>query len=643
MDSIIYFDIAAVPIYLIILSTTLYRKMTKGRSNRLFLVILAVTVTAMFFEMLGRAAYIAAIPDDVRNVWLHVTSYGYFITRHLTNLMYILFIFSTTRTWYRLGALWKKILLLLPYLATMAVVATNETTHWVFTVDPATGYHRGDKIEIVYVLAASYLVFGIIYLIRLFKTMDIGSWIALMSMYFFNCLSVVIQYIDGRLLVECFATSLTMLFVVSFIQRPEKQVDMTTGLPGYRAFCEELRKIKATGQNVTIMIVCMGNADDMNRYLGNSSYYAYINMIARQISLYAKKERINCEVYFEQPGNFYLIMDKDYNPVQALQTVRDKIRKSGKAVLQLGAKADNRVVTINFPGDISDIDEFLRFGHSFLRFAAPDKIYSRGENIVKQREYQIEAHMDEILNRMDESSAQVCYNLLWSSVKKRYVSVEAVLKLKDEVYGEIDTDLLMGASEERGLNLWLENYLLEKVFEFARGGHLSELGLGHVSMRLSVGMSMQMDLCDKIWELREKYRVDPQDVEFRIKESVYENLSTVMDENLRKLSMQGYLLALDGFGKGYTNLQQILSMPVKSVWLDANLIKAAGTSGGRALLRGCIQMLKEIPLRVIARGVDDEESVKILEEDGCTYMMGAAFESTTEENELKRLVGNTRG
>lgn len=642
MHNNIYFDLAAVPIYLMILSTTFYRKMTKGRSNRLFLFIVGVTVMAMFFEMMENVAYIAGTPDGLFEGWIKISVYGYFVTRHLTNLMYLFFIFSTTRTWYRVDSIVRKLLLLLPYIATLVLLVLNEKTQWIFTVSPVDGYHRGEKVVLIYVLASCYMVFGIIYLISLKKTLDVGSWISLMSMYFFNILAVVIQFIDGRQLVECFATALTMLFVVSFIQRPEKQVDMTTGLPGYRAFCEEMGKIKATGQNVTIMIVCMGNANDMNRYLGNNSYYSYVNMIADQVRKYARKERINCELYFEHPGNFYLIMDKDYNPVQALPEVRESIRKYGRDTLQTGAKPDNRVVTVNFPGDISDIDELLRFGHNFVRFADPDKIYSKGANIIKRREYQIEAHMDEIINRMAEKSSQVYYNLLWSSAKKRYVSAEAVLRLHDEVYGDIDTELLMGASEERGLNLMFENYLMEKVFEFAGNGKLSELGLGHISMRISVGMSMQMDLCDRIWGLREKYRVDPQDIEFRIKESVYENLSVVLDENLRKLSMQGYLLALDGFGKGYTNLQHMLTMPVTSVWLDENLVRASKTKGGRALLRGSIQMLKEIPLRVIARGVDDEESIKILEEDGCTYMMGAAFEGTAETSELKKLTENAK-
>ena len=150
------------------------------------------------------------------------------------------------------------------------------------------------------------------------------------------------------------------------------------------------------------------------------------------------------------------------------------------------------------------------------------------------------------------------------------------------------------------------------------------------------------DLSDEIWGLREKYRVDPSQIEFQIKESVYENMSTVLDENLRKLSMQGYLLALDGFGRGYTNLRHILTMPVSAVWLDESMIDAASSESGRAILKGSIQMLKEIPLKVVARGVDDEDEVKVLNEVGCRFMQGTAFAKAVQENELKGLIDKVR-
>jgi hypothetical protein len=72
--------------------------------------------------------------------------------------------------------------------------------------------------------------------------------------------SVISQYFYPRYIIESFATSLTVLFVVLYVQRPEMQIDMSTGLPGYRAYCEEIGKIRVTGHDTRIVMISLRNA-----------------------------------------------------------------------------------------------------------------------------------------------------------------------------------------------------------------------------------------------------------------------------------------------------------------------------------------------------------------------------------------------
>ena len=86
--------------------------------------------------------------------------------------------------------------------------------------------------------------------------------------------------------------------------------------------------------------------------------------------------------------------------------------------------------------------------------------------------------------------------------------------------------------------------------------------------------------------------------------------------------MQGYRIGLDGFGKGYSNIQHIIGLPVESVRLDSGLLDMAKDSKGRAMLEGCIKMLRGIPLEVVLSGVDDEETADMLVEMGCDMIQG---------------------
>ena len=635
MDKIIYFDICAVPVYVIVICTTLYRKMTKGRSNKLYLAVTVFALVAVLAEILEKIAYIDMPIDSNEILWAKSCEYLYFASRNGINLLYTLFVISMTKTWYRIRPLWTKLLICLPYMGILGMLFTNETTSAVFKVLPDIGYTRGDYIIIVYILAFSYMIFGTVYLICNRRAMDTGEWMGLMSMYIINLAVVILQYFLSRYLVESFATSLTILFVVSYVLRPAKRVDINTGLQCYRAFCEEMGKIKVTGHNVMLVIVSIINAEEMSVYL-KDSYNDFIHIIDAQIRICARKERVSYELYYEQPGNFYIILDDDkYNPVQIIPEIRERVRSAGAEILEKGTAPDTRMVTVNFQREIDSIDELLRFCHNFVRFTDYSKVFSRASSIISNRAYQIEAHIDEILNRAISSDClKVRYQPLMSVTGGRASTVETVIELTDEIYGSIDTELLTSAAEESGAIVLIENRVMDDAFSFAGSGEFADLGFSRVHIRLSVTRCMQMNLTDTIWQFRDKYRVPPDRIAFEIRESPYENMSSVFNENLKKLSAQGYTIVLNGFGRGYSNMQHLLDMPIKAVKLDNNLVLSASSKGGLAILDGIIKMLRAIPLEVIAGGADNKETADMLFEMGCDMVQGHFYADPAERTEL---------
>ncbi|MCR5654679.1 MAG: EAL domain-containing protein [Lachnospiraceae bacterium] len=627
---ILYFDMCAVPIYLIIWFTAVNRKMTRGRTNVLFLVITVMGLLTVISDLAAGIPMQEYPLTEFEIKLVKISEYIYFALRNGTNALYLFYMISVTRTWYRIRPLWKKLLLLAPYLGILGLIVSNETTHQIFTVTADNGYTRGPQIVYIYILAAFYLVFGTIYLCFCKKTMDFGAWLAIATMYIMNSIAIVIQFMYGYILIECYFTSLSMFFVVLFVQRPEKRVDISTGIPGYRAFCEEIAKIRATKQDVQIIIVSLTNAYEMNKYLGEKQYVKYIHVIEEQVRTFAKRDGLSYELYFEHPGTFYILMeDTDYNPVQAIPEVRDRVRDLSGEAVSAGARPDTRIVEVTFPKEISEVDELLQFGHNFVRFAPVDRLYIHAEDILKLKEYQIETHMNEILDRaIDADALKVFYHPIYSEKEQKFLVADAVVRLTDEQFGTIDAKTLIHAAEEKGVIMRLGYHLMELVFAAIQEGFLTKNGYNCVNINLSVLQCMQMDFTDRVWELRERYGVHPEQVCFSIKESEYENMSDVLDENLRKLSTQGYFLALDGFGKGYTNMQHILELPIKAVRLDKSMIASADTEGGKAILKGSIRMLREVPLTVIATGVDDKETAEKLAGLGCDLMQGLYYDAS---------------
>ena len=625
-DKILYLDIGAIPIYVIIWYTTIFRKMTKGRTNVLFL---WVTAFAFFTVVCDLAAgiFMSERPlSAVSQQGVAIAEYLYFVTRNGTNVLYFFFMFAVTRTWYRIRAWWKTAILLLPYGGMLAMLAFNEGTHAVFKVTAQAGYVRGEYIWLLYIFAAFYLIAGMFCLITCRRAMDLGSMLALSAMYVLNIIAVIIQFLYSQMLIECYFTSISLLFIVLFVQRPEKQVDLSTGLPGYQGFREEIGKIKTAGQNIQIIIVSILNAYDIKRYMGEEAFVGYVRAIEAQIRSYTKKDRLACELYYEQPGNFYMIVeDTSYNPVQAIPEIRDGIRTYVGEAAKVDVRAETRIITIQFPKDVSDVDELMNFGHDFARFADVDRLYSHADKIVAQKDYQIATHFNEIMDRaISTDGLTISYQPIWSSKEKKCLAADTILELTDEQYGKLDMTTMMEAAEKKGLSIRLGTYLIERVFMDIHDRKLTEYEYIHVP--LSTVQCMQMDFTDRIWKLREKYDVHPEQVCFSFKESVYENISEVLNENLNRLSAQGYKLMLDGFGKGYSNMERVLEFPIMAVRLDKSLLLSSADQGRRVIIKGIISMLSEVPLTVIAQGVDDEETMQLLIDMGCKMMQGIAVD-----------------
>ncbi|MCR4585521.1 MAG: EAL domain-containing protein [Lachnospiraceae bacterium] len=627
LEKTLYMNLAAIPIYVIIWVTTVFRKMTKGRTNVLFLWLTGTAFLTVFAELFVRYTMrtFPLTPSQVQVV--KAAEYVYFLARNASNLIYIFFIFSVTRTWYKIRPLWKKLLIALPFIAVCVMLLINERTGYVFTVTAERGYDRGRKILILYLLATIYFVFGTLYVTFKRHLLDLGEWVVMITMYASNLIAVLIQLFYPGMLIECYFTSISILFIVLFVQRPEKQVDMNTGLPGYRAFCEEMRKIEATGQSVQLIIVSLTNASEVRRFLGDEDYFEYIHSIDENIRVYADKEKKPYELYFEEPGCIYIITDDPkYNPAQAIPDIRRKVRKGSGKIAARGALPDTRIVSVKFPDDIKDAGEFFRFGHSFTRFANVDKVYTRAADIIGLREYRIEAHMGEILDRaLGGQKLEIKYKPVWSVKEGRYVSAEAVIRLDDEEFGEMDEVMLSEAAERRGMIIRLGAYVLDRVFAFVGSEEFELCSYSCVDIPVSVTQCMQMDFTDLVWRLREKYDVHPEKICLCIRELSYENMSAVMNENLNKLASQGYGLCLDGYGNGFSNIQHILKLPLRSVRFDKSMIAAAMTDAGRAVLEGSIKMLKSIPLEVICCGADDKATAEMLESMGCELLQGELY------------------
>ena len=92
---------------------------------------------------------------------------------------------------------------------------------------------------------------------------------------------------------------------------------------------------------------------------------------------------------------------------------------------------------------------------------------------------------------------------------------------------------------------------------------------------------------------------------------------------LGRLRDAGLRVAIDDFGTGYSSLAYLKALPLDYLKIDKTLAEdITGSTRDRVVVRGVIDMARSLGLGVIAEGVETEEQLSLLAQEGCSFYQG---------------------
>lgn len=627
MKPILHFDYAAIPILLIILFSVFIRKATKGLANRLFIIMAVMALMSTLLDI-GLDFVTAIKPLNAFQINLaYIFCILYFTFTSGIVFLYLFFLFALTRTTYRFRRRSVRVIATLPYAVLMVILFANFYTEKIFFISPEFGYTRGEGVFVLYFVSILYGISGILYLFVCKSFLKTVNWLSLISLYIFSFCAIIMQYYNPMYLVEMFATSISLLMVALIVLRPEEIVDPVLGVPSYEAYKAELYKLIKTKQPAQIIAVRFINAADIRSYLGEELYCRYFTNFIQPIYRYARREKLSFELYCELSGAFYIILDDvHYDVKSSFPEVNEAIERENRGFLNTGVRFSQRVCLIRYPEDLATYEEILYLGSEFCQLVPVEQIFSRASDIIGSRNYLVSSNIDHILRRaIREHLFEIYYQPIYSVKEGRFTAAEALIRLNDSTYGLISPGLFIPIAESRGLILPIGEFVLDAVHRLLSENNLKELGLSYIEVNLSVAQCIQKDLPRKIKNLQNRYRISPENICLEITETIYGNLSKVIDENIRELTEMGYAIALDDYGVGYSNIQRILKLPLEIVKIDKSLVDGIDSSLGVSVLKNTVSMLKDIDKELVVEGVETKEVFEKMVEMDCDYIQGYYF------------------
>jgi len=111
-------------------------------------------------------------------------------------------------------------------------------------------------------------------------------------------------------------------------------------------------------------------------------------------------------------------------------------------------------------------------------------------------------------------------------------------------------------------------------------------------------------------------------------------------DKLKRLSAMGLTLSVDDFGTGYSSLTYLKRFPIDRLKIDQSFVQNITTNNAdKIIVQSIIRLAQSLGITSIAEGVEDEATIELLKEMGCTqaqgYLIGRPMSAEALEQFMK--------
>ena len=139
-------------------------------------------------------------------------------------------------------------------------------------------------------------------------------------------------------------------------------------------------------------------------------------------------------------------------------------------------------------------------------------------------------------------------------------------------------------------------------------------------------------------------RLSPDRLEIEITESLLLTDSEQTLETLHRLRDLGVRIALDDFGIGYSSLSYLRRFPFDKIKIDRSFMRDLSRKGDSlAIIKAIIGLGHSLGMELVAEGVETEEQLNAVREQGCNEVQGFYFSPPMPAAAVQFLLETTGG
>ena len=398
--------------------------------------------------------------------------------------------------------------------------------------------------------------------------------------------------------------------------------DVLTDLPNRSAldthFAQILEQVRARGTGFAVLCIDLDRFKQINDLFGHSMGDAALREVSRRLVAAAQG------AFIARVGGDEFVAVTDQAPLPAsAELLATRLRSTLESEILIDGHSLDLDLSIGiavYPRDGDDARSL---------FANADAALYRAKQEGRGAIRFFTAAMDRQLRERralerDLKSAIANAELFLEYQPQRHrdgeiIGFEALVRWRHSQHGVIPPAEFIAIAEESDLIVDIGDLVLREACSRAASwdDHLQ------IAVNVSAIQFRRGDLQRSVAAALDESGISPERLELEITEGVLiENVAraTQVLNGLKKL---GVRIALDDFGTGYSSLSYLQSFPLDRIKIDRSFVASLGRTGrSLAIVRAVNGLAHGLGLPALAEGVETNDQLEILIEEGCDEMQG---------------------
>lgn len=202
------------------------------------------------------------------------------------------------------------------------------------------------------------------------------------------------------------------------------------------------------------------------------------------------------------------------------------------------------------------------------------------------------------------------------------VGVETLVRWAPPTLGQVPPDRFIRVAERAGLISSITEGVLSRAIGHARAWADEGVGLC-VAVNVSTRDLVQLDFPERVVAWLAHAGVPTSRLTLEVTESGLVGDGRAPMDVLTRLRLKRIQLSIDDFGTGHSSLERLRDVPFDELKIDRGFVHGAARSPAlRAICQSNLRLARDLAMKVVAEGVEDQADWDFLRGIGCDFAQG---------------------